>query len=188
MHEYSSKELRIETSEDIIDLEYEDCNVAVRIGNGDWANSISREIMPMRIAITASPSLIKNIKFTNINDLRKFPLIHSSAKADQWKGVSDYLGVDLRENKHIIFDNYIAAVLAAEKGMGLLVTQLPITNNRIKQAKLISLYESIESTGLGYYYVEKRINSNDIQHETLFKWGKDQGRKLNYKNVSMRHF
>lgn len=178
MHEYSSKELRIETSEDVIDLEYEDCNAAVRIGNGYWPNSISREIMPMQIAITGSPSLIKNIIFTNINDLKKFPLIHSSAKANQWERLSDYMGVDLRENKHIIFDNYISAVLAAEKGMGLLVTQLPITNYRINESKLISLYQTIESTGLGYYYVEKRVNANDIQHESLFEWVKDQFQKL----------
>lgn len=182
MYEYSSKELRIETSEDIIDFESEDCNAAVRIGSGDWPNCISREIQPMQIAITGSPSLIQDITFTNISDLKRFPLIHSSAKADHWKRLSDYLGIDLRENKHIILDNYIAAVSAAERGMGLLVTLLPITNNRIKESKLISLYESREPTGLGYYYVEKRCNTNDIQNEALFEWAKEQFQKLNYKN------
>jgi LysR family glycine cleavage system transcriptional activator len=180
MYEYSSKELRIETSEDIIDFESEDCHAAVRIGSGEWSSCVSREIMPVQIAITGSPTLIQDITFSDITDLKKFPLIHSSAKADHWKDVSDYLEIDLRENKHIIFDNYIAAVAAAERGMGLLVTLLPITNNRIKESKLISLYTSTEPTSLGYYYVEKRGNTNQIHNETLFEWVKQQFDKINY--------
>lgn len=174
LYQYNTRELRIETSEHIVDFSDEECSVGVRIGRGSWADCVCQKIMPVQIAITGSPALLRDISFTDWSDLKKFPLIHSSAKADHWKEMSGFLGIDLRENKKIVFDNYIAAVSATERGMGLLVTLLPITNNKINEGKLVSIHSGIEPDGLGYYFVEQKGFSQDIRNASLYNWVKEQ--------------
>jgi LysR family glycine cleavage system transcriptional activator len=113
LHEFTDANLRIETSESIIDLEEDDCDFTVRIGNGNWPGCNSREIMSLIVKLTCSPSLLEKTFYRTLSDLKSFPLIHSSTVDNHWEWVSEFLGVDLSNNKQIYFDNYNAAVSAA---------------------------------------------------------------------------
>ncbi|MFQ3172549.1 MAG: LysR family glycine cleavage system transcriptional activator [Oleispira sp.] len=173
LHEYPDTDLRIETSEAIIDLEEEDCSFAVRIGKGDWPGCRGREIIPMSVKLTCSPSLLEKIPYKTVSDLKNFPVIHASTVNNHWQGVSEFLGIDLSNNKQIYFDNYNAAVSATEQGLGLLVTLIPISNKRISNGSLTIVYDNKEHSGLGFYFVE-RSGAPSKNSDAIFAWVMNQ--------------
>lgn len=177
IHQFNQADLRIETSEEVIDIVAEDYTAAVRIGHGNWPGCRCREIMPMSIALTCSPELLETLPYREISDLLQYPLIHSSIIANHWQLVSNELGINLLENKQLFFDNYITAVAAAEQGLGLLSTLLPITNKRIKQGSLVTIYDGQQAPGLSYYLVEKNFSNHSkyaMISDQLFAWVKEQ--------------
>jgi LysR family glycine cleavage system transcriptional activator len=173
LHEYPDTDLRIETSEAIIDFEEEDYSFAVRIGKGDWPGCRSREIMPMLVKLTCSPSLLEKTPYKTVSDLKNFPVIHASTVNNHWKGISEFLGIDLSNNKQIYFDNYNAAVSATEQGLGLLVTLIPISNKRISNGSLTIVYDNKELSGLGFYFVE-RSGEPSKNSDAIFAWVMNQ--------------
>jgi LysR family glycine cleavage system transcriptional activator len=173
LHEYPDTDLRIETSEAIIDFEEEDYSFAVRIGKGDWPGCRSREIMPMLVKLTCSPSLLEKTPYKTVSDLKNFPVIHASTVNNHWEGISEFLGIDLSNNKQIYFDNYNAAVSATEQGLGLLVTLIPISNKRISNGSLTIVFDNKELSGLGFYLVEKSGEPSK-NSDAIFAWVMNQ--------------
>lgn len=176
--ENKTVDLRIETSEVIVDFETNDCTAAIRIGEGNWPGCKSKLIAPMWVTITGSAALLKEKPFEDLSDLRNYTLIHATAQADHWEPVSEFAGVDLSKNQHVYLDSYSSAISAAEKGIGLVVTLLPITNSRVRDNKLQSILDTEIPTDLGFYFVERDEAESNPEIDNLYRWAQDIFDKL----------
>ena len=182
MSEFTSQnksiDLRIETSEEIVDFEQNDCTAAIRIGAGNWQGCKSKLICPMWVTIAGSPALLRERPFDELSDLQNYTLIHATELADHWGPVSEFAGVDLSKNQHMYLDSYISAISAAEKGLGLVVTLLPITKSRVRDNKLQTVLNTEEPTELGFYFVERDDAESNPEIDKLYCWAQDIFEKL----------
>lgn len=173
-------DLRIETSETIVDLELENFSAAVRIGEGNWSGLHSRLLAPLDVTIAGSQSVIDSFPLRKINDLKKFPLLHARSNVNDWELVSEALNIDLSKNKQIFFDSYLAAIGAAEQGLGLVVALLPITSARLNRNDLVPLADHWEKVpGRGFYFVQRKGTEENQAIDALYLWVRKQFNKLN---------
>ncbi len=167
-------DLRIETAEGIVDFDKELYSGAIRIGNGNWTGLNSRLLQPMSVTIVGSPKFVKDNPVSSIKDLQKMPLIHARTQINDWETAADTLSIDLSKNKQLYFDSYLAAVGAAEQGLGLLVALLPITNTRINNKKLTPVFnKSLQIEGRGYYFVQRNQKESAPYIEEIYLWIKE---------------
>ena len=177
LHSITSKEapfdLRIETSEGIVDFDEEQYSAAIRIGEGNWPGLVSRLLKSMSVTIAGSPKFVESNPISSLEELKNMPLIHARTLINDWKSVSDELGVDLSKNKQIYFDSYLAAVGAAEQGVGLIVVMLPITNTRIKNNRLTPIFDrTFPVEGRGFYFVQGNRKEPSPYIEEVYQWVK----------------
>jgi len=166
-------DLRIETSEGVADFDEEQYSGAIRIGEGDWPGLTSRLLQPMSATIAGSPEFVASNSVPSLEDLRNMPLIHARTHINDWEAVSDSLGINLSKNKQIYFDSYLAAVGAAEQGLGLIVALLPITNTRIKNKRLAPVFNtSLPVEGRGFYFVQRIQKEPSPYIEEVYQWVK----------------
>ncbi len=175
LHSFTSKEapfdLRIETSEGIVDFDEEQYSAAIRIGEGNWPGLVSRLLKPMSVNIAGSPEFVESHPVSSLEDLKNMPLIHARTHINEWELVSEALGVDLSKNKQIYLDSYLAAVGAAEQGVGLIVAMLPITNTRIKNKRLTPvLDQNFQVEGRGFYFVQENQKEPSPYIEDVYQW------------------
>ncbi len=178
LHSFTSEnapfDLRIETSEGIVDFDKEQYSGAIRIGEGNWAGLSSRLLRPMSVTIAGSPKFVKNNPVSKLEDLQKMPLIHARTQINDWETVADTLDINLSKNKQIYFDSYLAAVGAAEQGLGLIVALLPITNTRINNKQLTAVFDkSLQVEGRGFYFVQRNQKEPSPYIEEVYLWVKE---------------
>jgi len=166
-------DLRIETSEGVVDFDEEQYSGAIRIGEGEWPGLSSRLLQPMSATIAGSPEFVESNPLSSLKDLQSMPLIHARTHINDWEAVSDALGINLSKNKQIYLDSYLAAVGAAEQGLGLIVALLPITNTRIKSERLAPIFNtSLPVEGRGFYFVQRIQKEPSPYIEEVYQWVK----------------
>jgi len=166
-------DLRIETSEGIVDFDEEQYSAAIRIGDGNWPGLNSRLLQPMSVTIAGSATFVASNPLSALKDLQKMPLIHARSQVNDWQAVADTLGIDLSHNKQLYFDSYLAAVGAAEQGLGLIVAMLPITQTRFKEKRLTPIVESsLVVEGRGFYFVQRNQKDPSPHIEEVYLWVK----------------
>ncbi len=175
MHSYESiskeLDLRIETSENIIDLFQDKYSVAIRIGEGVWSGLQSRLLAPLKINIVAKKDIIPQGGLKDIEELKNFTLIHARTNVDDWAELGKVIGQDFSKNKHIYLDNYLSAVALAEQGLGLMISLMPITNLRIRNGNLFTVFpQSFDVPGRGFYFVQNEDNALVDETDHLFEW------------------
>jgi len=75
---YLEIDIRIETGNHVADLRYDDIDLAIRVGAGNWPNVIVTKITDVEISAVASKAFIEKHKVSNIEDASKVPLIDIS--------------------------------------------------------------------------------------------------------------
>lgn len=175
MHSYKSVhqglDLRIETTENIIDLFHDKHSVAIRIGEGQWDGMKSRRLAPLQMNIVGKASLLPEAGLQDIAELKDYTLIHARTTVDDWAELGSIIGIDFSHNKHIYLDNYLSAIALAEQGVGLVIALMPITNGRINDGRLETLFpQSFDVPGRGFYFVQNEDNALIDETDNLFEW------------------
>jgi LysR family glycine cleavage system transcriptional activator len=163
--------LRIEETQNFVDLSQDKNSVALRLGGGNWQNLDSRLLAPLRVNIIAKKDLVSEGKLINLDELKNYSLIHSRTNENDWDTFAEILGVDLSNNENIYLDNYLSAIALTEQGLGIMIALMPITNHRLKQGKLETLLqESVELPDRGFYFVRNKDSVLMEGSDRLFEW------------------
>lgn len=166
---YPQIELRLETCEEFVDLDASALCGAIRIGTGNWPNLNCIKLCDLRASAVASPSLLEKYSFSSAEDIQKIPLIHSRTYVDDWQRASKETGIDFSKNKQLYFDNLLAAMAAAERGMGVALASFPISNALVQSGRLVPLLETAEVEEACYFvYPPGLEDDNNLQK--LISW------------------
>lgn len=159
-------DIRIEAGLDITDIRYEDFDLALRIGHGDWPNVAMRKLLDIKIAALCSKDFADKHQLTSVEQIVDVPLIDLTSMTNVWKTWATATNVD-HDNFHhnLTFSNYEASLHAAEQGLGLCLALMPIESSLVKRNILVNPFDMTINFGRSLYavYREEDHNRHDIQ-------------------------
>ncbi|MEW6983169.1 LysR substrate-binding domain-containing protein [Colwelliaceae bacterium 6471] len=159
-------DIRIETGMNVADLRYEDFDLAVRIGKGDWPGVAKQKLLDISVAAVCSPEFANKHQLKTPSQINQVPLIDLSTMENIWQTWAGYMNVEETDFKHqLTFSNYDSALQAAEQGLGLALALLPIENSLLERNILVNPFnDNIPFTQALYaVYREEDQERHDIQ-------------------------
>lgn len=159
-------ELRIETGNQVADLRYDDIDLAIRIGQGNWPNTAKQKLLDLTIAAVCSKPFLDKHQISVFDDINTLPLIDLSYMDDVWLQWSIATGTTLTQNKRVLsFNDYDSSINAASQGLGLALAIFPIEISKVNSNTLVTPFSEFVPFQRGLYavYREEDINRHDIR-------------------------
>jgi LysR family glycine cleavage system transcriptional activator len=140
--EFPSIEISIETSMDLIDLRYDNFDLALRLGDGNYLGVISEKIFNLQVTPLCSPEFAKKHDLTNIDQVLSVPLIQNVNMKDSWSRWGDTVGLNnLKPGSTLQIGSYDGVMQAAQQGLGLALGAFPLENLALKSGVLVQPFK-----------------------------------------------
>jgi len=159
-------DLRIETGLDITDFRYDDFDLAIRIGNGEWQDVANRKLFDLNIATLCSQKFADKYQLKSIEQINEVPLIDLTTMDNIWRKWAQATGVEeVNFNHNLTFSNYESSLHAAEQSLGLCLAMMPIENSLVTRNILINPFNITIPFDKSLYavYREEDKDRHDIQ-------------------------
>lgn len=179
LHEFKALqkdiELRIETSMSLVDFDAEPVDAAIRFGNGHWPNLEMHPLSPCRATLVASKSLLEQKPVQSLEDFHNHTLIYTRATQDDWQEVAKLLEVEeIPSQNKLIMDSYLAAMSAAEQGLGIGIAILPLTQTWLEQGRLVQIFPFEAPTPQNHYFVFRKQHRERAFLMEFYQWIKEK--------------
>ena len=163
-------DLQLDTSDERSENHPAGADASIRVFKSAPSNLSADAFFPLRLMPACSPALHASIVDSN-NDLRPFPMIVHSHRTGQWDTWAESSGVKLPEPSSIVrLDSTVAAVAAAEKGLGVAMVPMPLSASLIESGRLVPLHEHEAPTPERYYFVCSTQAREKPQVQALRRW------------------
>lgn len=139
---FPSIELRIDTSMELIDLRYDDFDLALRLGDGNYPEVISEKIFDLQVTPLCSPEFAKKHNLCKVEQIQSVPLIQHANMKNSWLQWSDAVGIANVGSQHSLsLGSYDAVIQAAQQGLGLALGATPLENLALKSGLLVQPFK-----------------------------------------------
>jgi len=158
-------DIRIETGMNVTDLRYDDCDLAIRVGRGDWQGVVVKKLLNLTAHAVCSADFAKKHKLTSPEQISQVPLIDLANMNNVWRTWAEAMQLPKMEYQHkLTFSNYDASLQAAEQGLGLALAIMPVEYALIERNLLVLPFEQATSFDQALYavYREEDQNRHDI--------------------------
>jgi LysR family glycine cleavage system transcriptional activator len=157
--------IRIETGIDVTDLRYDDCDLAIRVGRGDWPGVIVKKLLSLTAHAVCTAGFAKKHKLSSPEQISQVPLIDLANMDNVWRTWAEAMKLPEMQYQHkLTFNNYDSSLQAAEQGLGLALAIMPIEHSLIDRNLLILPFEEGASFQQSLYavYREEDKDCQDI--------------------------
>lgn len=158
-------DIRIETGMNVTDLRYDDCDLAIRIGKGDWQGVVVKKLLNLTAHAVCTADFAKKNKLTSPEQINDVPLIDLANMDNVWRTWATAMKLPEMEHQHkLTFSSYEASLQAAEQGLGLALAIMPIEHSLIERNLLVLPFEQGTNFQQSLYavYREEDKNRHDI--------------------------
>ncbi|PCI58011.1 MAG: transcriptional regulator [Gammaproteobacteria bacterium] len=158
-------DIRIETGMNVTDLRYDDCDLAIRIGKGDWQGVVVKKLLNLTTHAVCSVDFAKKHKLTSPEQISQVPLIDLANMNNIWRTWAEAMQLPEMQYQHkLTFSNYSASLQAAEQGLGLALAIMPVEYALIERNLLVLPFEKAPNFDQALYavYREEDQNRHDI--------------------------
>jgi LysR family glycine cleavage system transcriptional activator len=136
--EFPDIELKIETSLDLVDLRYDECDLGIRLGDGVYPGLIVEKMFDLQVTPMCSPDFCHKHQLKQVDQISTVPLIQLSTMEDSWPTWGGSVGVkDVVSNSTLSLGSYDAVMQAAQQGLGLALGAVPLENLTLKSGRLV---------------------------------------------------
>ena len=164
-------EIRLETGMDDTDLRYEDYDLAIRVGNGDWPGVVAKKLFDIEVHAVCSPGFAKKHNLTSPEQIKNIPLIDMTYMSNIWNRWAEYLNLPTQNYEHkLTFSNYGSCLQAAEQGLGLALALMPIENSLLSKGLLVSPFKEQVHYDQSLYAVFKPEDEDRHDIHCFLKW------------------
>lgn len=164
-------DIRIETGNQVADLRYDDIDLAIRIGAGEWPNVITTKITNIQVAVVASKAFIKKHKIKKIEDVYRVPLIDITVMDDIWKEWANNVKLEeLSAKRSITFSDYDSSISAAIQGLGLALALFPMENIQEDNGLLVRPFNENLPYPNSLYAVYRAEDENRHDIQCFLNW------------------
>jgi LysR family glycine cleavage system transcriptional activator len=164
-------DIRIETGNHITDLRYDDIDLAIRVGDGEWPNVVSTKITDIEIAAVGSKSFIEKHQLNQFEDVKKVPLIDITMMNDIWGNWANKLNLDHTPFKRTItFSDYDSSIRAAIQGLGLALAMFPMEKINEDNGLLVKAFNENLTYPKSVYAVYRVEDENRHDIQCFLNW------------------
>jgi LysR family glycine cleavage system transcriptional activator len=155
---YPDVELQISSSNELIDLEKTNTDMAIIFGHGDWHDIEVQLLSRVYLVPVCSKSFLKEEHPLNTpQDLRHYPLIHVSKRLYEWP---EWL--ELNRIKYTGFSRGLQlsssqlATTAARENLGIALADRTLSAREIESGKLLMPFDIVLDTNRAFYLVHNK--------------------------------
>ncbi|MBL4721832.1 MAG: transcriptional regulator GcvA [Alphaproteobacteria bacterium] len=164
-------DVRITTSDKLLNYERDGVEIGVRLGKGDYPDLVAELLLPQELAPVCSPALLNRGKqLRKPSDLRYFTLLHSEAQLgneeSNWALWLKAAGVDdIDAARGLRFDFSESAQNAAIEGAGVALGRTALIADDVASGKLVRPFEINLPSDLNYFlvYPEKNLKRPKVK-------------------------
>jgi DNA-binding transcriptional LysR family regulator len=168
--QHPDTDLHIDASMGLVDFESQSVDAALRYGDGHWAGVESLPLSRCRGTIVASPALLRRLPVTCVQDLSAHTLIHQRADQVEWNElVSATVGGRVPRKADLVLDSNLAALRAAEQGLGVAVAVLPLVQPWLDDGRLVALCPPL-ALPMGDHFVFRANDPRRVQLTAVYHW------------------
>ncbi|WP_416304977.1 LysR substrate-binding domain-containing protein [Neptunicella sp. SCSIO 80796] len=168
-------ELRIETGMNLVDLRYEELDLAIRVGSGNWPGVISEKLFDIQVTPVCSAAFADKYQLSRVEQICTVPLLHISYIQDGWPNWGKSVGVyGVESSSSLTLGSYDAAIHAAQQGLGLALAILPIEMGPIEQGVLLRPFAEQSAFPMSCYAVYRQYDNERPDIQAFINWFKLQ--------------
>jgi DNA-binding transcriptional LysR family regulator len=124
-------DLAIESSSRNVDFSLEAFDAGIIVGDGSFEGITAHHLAEIRTTPVATPALVRRLKLRDPRDLARTALIHVTTFPAAWPLWLQHAGVpELKPARTISVDSFVAAMQAAEQGVGVALGLEPLIVER----------------------------------------------------------
>jgi LysR family glycine cleavage system transcriptional activator len=161
---YADYDIRLDTTNRLVDLAAEGVDVGVRYGLGGYAGLECERLLGEDVFPVCSPNLIApGAGKIEARDLARMTLIHDTtidfdSAFPTWHAWFRARGIDDIDPRGLQFNSSVLAIQAAIEGQGVALGRSVIVARDLQAGRLVRPFDGVEETHCAYYVVfEKRV-------------------------------
>jgi LysR family glycine cleavage system transcriptional activator len=166
-------EVRITTSNRLVDFRQDEVDIAVRYGRGHWPGVRARWLMAERVFPVCAPRLLSGpVPLRQPADLANHTLLHATVSRDDWRLWLTAAGLpfSIAARRGLTFDEAFLAIQAAVEGLGVALGRLHLVEADIAAGRLIAPFDTVLPQDAGYYVVTPEARENDPKIALFRDW------------------
>ncbi len=164
-------DVRITTSDGLVDLNREDVDVAVRYGRGDWPGLLVVRLMTEEVFPVCSPDLLgKGPSLEKPSDLARHTLLHDDMQADwgTWLMAAGAPEVDHARGPWFFHSNLV--IQAAVAGEGVALGRSVLVADELASGRLVKPFDVSLPVEFAYYVVSPRATKDRPKVKAFRQW------------------
>lgn len=168
---YPDWEILINVTLDLVDLERDGIDLAVRLGRGRWPGLSQDYLFSADLAPVCAPDLISAEKpLSTPNDLSHHRLLHTDAREQwtTWLRLAKAEGVDVMRGP--VYSDVNVTIQAAIEGQGVALANLQLIQNELDAGKLTAPFPLSLTEDVGYYLVYPRGTGEHEKIKAMRDW------------------
>lgn len=170
---HSNVSISIDASMEFTDFDKQLIDAAIRVGYGQWPGLESWKICRCEAVVLASPELLAKQPIQQISDLQSHTLIHRRQPLFGWDFFAKHNDLFyIRGKSDLVLDTDLAAIRAAEQGLGVALSILPIASKKpafLESKRLVQVFPSIKLPIHAYFVFSPNNEKKQLLKET-FNW------------------
>lgn len=177
-------QVRIDSTERLLDLRREQADVGIRYGRGSWAGLTAEHLLGEKIAPVCSPDYLLTRRIEAPNEVAKADLIHdrtmdgTGLDFPTWQTWFERLGIPAPEQGALHFSSSLAAIQAAVDGFGLILGRSALVQSELDDGRLVMPLNTAMDTGFAYYLVTPDTGAVSEAVDTFKNWLSDEAMKF----------
>jgi len=164
-------DLRIETGNHVADLRYDDVDLALRVGDGNWPDVQVEKITDLKIDVVASQVFLDKHQIKTHHDVNRVPLIDLTYMDDMWNQWAKSLSIDeITDKRAITFSDYDSTIRAASQGVGLALGMFPIENIQVLRGTIVKPFDQELEFPSSLFAVYRKEDTQRHDISCFLKW------------------
>ncbi len=168
----------ISTSDDMVDLQHANVDVAIRLGLGNWPDLYTRLLLREYVFPVCSPRFLERAKMPDKpEDLLDYPLLyrHSTDICPRWRDWFRDAGVEIKSlPPGTRFPDTGMAVQAAIDDQGIALARSAHVADDLAAGRLVKLFNVFSPSNVAYYVVCQKGRENEAPIAAFISWILDE--------------
>jgi LysR family glycine cleavage system transcriptional activator len=166
-------EVRLLTTSRLVDLQREDVDLAIRVGDGQWPGCRSDFLFENALFPVASPTLLARMPLSAPDDLacHVFISVDAPPRHDDWPRWLAHVGSEnLAPQGRLSFASSAQALEAAAAGLGVAIAHTPFVEGDLRTGRLVAPFEARIVEPESFYLVAPRAAASLPRVAAFREW------------------
>lgn len=169
--EHPEIDIRVSTSDETQEKHPADADLSIRLFRTPPSNLLTDLLFPLRMVPAGSPEFRATLKVQKKKIVSPFPIIVHETRPKAWSNWSEQSGIEIPAGTKVIrLDSMIAAVRAAERGLGAALVPVPMADGYFEAGALVRLFKQDLVAEVSYFAACAPDRAGDPAVAALREW------------------